>query len=311
MTKGLSATLACFLICLVELPAAPQPITSNKLTGDLWGGVERMGGHVTYQIGEGDYTLSELKWPVDVTFGSIGGRAAAGPWEACAVFRKNLDSNAGTMEDSDWEDEWNPDLKTTYSESDTDFDGYTMDGAVRYWIMNSPIRDLPDTVASLAAGVGFLHQHFSWDAKDVDQWYPQNPDVPHDIVPGIVGSYETTLNMPYLEVAGRIAHRKLVAKGTIGFAPYATVDDEDDHKLRAIRATTDADGTALKANLEVRYNLANNLFVMAEFNYLNFDTDGTEEDYVYAGPDEGDRWTIDHGIQSDQTSVLLAAGIHF
>ena len=75
--------------------------------------------------------------------------------------------------------------------------------------------------------------------------------------------------------------------------------------------TTDADGTALKANLEVRYNLANNLFVMAEFNYLNFDTDGTEEDYVYAGPDEGDRWTIDHGIQSDQTSVLLAAGIHF
>lgn len=312
MTKRLAAIALLFLASLTAFSAAGQPAESKPITWDLWGGVERMSGHVTYQIGEDDYfPLSELKWPADVTFGSVGGSASFGKWEACGLFSKNLDSSAGTIEDSDWEYEWDPDLKTTYSESDTDFNGYTLDGTLRYWMMKSPIRDLPDTVLSLAVGGGYLYQHFSWDAKDLDQWYPQNPEVEHDIVSGTVGSYESTLDMPYMEAAGKLGYKRLVISGTLGIAPYVQVEDEDDHKLRSIHAVTDADGTAFKASLQAQYKLTDNLFVMARVNYLTFDVDGTEEDDVYDGPDEGDRWMIDHKIKSDQTSILLAAGVDF
>ena len=313
MQKNVFAGALLLLTALTAFSAPAPSAAPNKLTWDLWGGIEQMGGHVTYQIGqEGVYfPLSELKWPVDVIFGSIGGSLYYGRWEAYGVFSKNLENDAGKIEDSDWEDDSNPDLKTTYSECDTDFDGYTSDGSIRYWMMDTPIRDLPGTTAALAFGAGFLYQNFSWDAENLDQWYPPLPDAPHDIVPGPVGSYESTLNMPYIEAAGKLAYKKLVLEGRIGYAPYATVDDVDDHKLRYIRAETDADGTALKADLQARYNLNAKFFLMARVNYLTFDVDGTEEDEVYAGPDQGDEWTIDHTIKSDQTSVLLGAGANF
>ena len=313
MSKSVVAFAVMFLISLSAFSAPVQSAGSKAIQWDMWGGVERMSGHVTYQIGDDGayFPLSELKWPADVTFGSVGGSVYFGKWEAYGVFSKNIDSDAGTMEDSDWLDESNPDLMTIYSESDTDFDGYTTDGSIRYWLMETPIRDLPGTVVSLAGGLGYLYQNFSWDAKDLDQWYPQNPEFEHDIVDGPVGSYESTLNMPYIEAAGKVAYKGLLMSGSVGFAPYVRVEDEDDHKLRYIRATTDADGTAFKASLQARYNLTRNLFMMAQVNYLTFDVDGTEKNKTYDGPYEGDSWTIDHKIKSDQTSVLLAAGVNF
>ena len=313
MSKCFVPVVVLFLISMTAFSAPVQPSGTKAITWDLWGGVERMSGHVTYQIGEDgvQFPLSELKWPVDVTFGSVGGSVCFGKWEACGLFSKNLDNDAGQIEDSDWEDASNPDLKTTFSKSDTDFDGYTSDGTIRYWLMETPMRDLPGTVVSLAAGVGYLYQHFSWDAMNLDQWYPQNPEIEHDIVSGTIGSYESTLNMPYIEAAGKVVYKRLVMAGTLGFAPYAQVTDKDDHQLRHILADTDADGTALKASLQARYKLTDNLFMMAQVNYLTFDVDGTEEDKVYAGPDEGQTWSIDHKIKSDQTSVLLAAGVDF
>jgi outer membrane protease len=311
MSKCFLAVAVLFLISLTAFSASEQPAGSKAITWDLWGGVERMSGNVTYQIGDDSlFPLSELKWPVDVTFGSVGGSVYFGKWEAYGVFSKNLDNDAGKLEDSDW-DELSPNLKGIYSESDTDFDGYTSDSSIRYWMMKTPMRDLPGTVVSLAAGVGYLYQHFSWDAKNLDQWYPQNPELEHDIVSGTVGSYESTLNMPYIEAAGKLAYKRLVIAGTMGFAPYVRVEDEDDHKLRFIRADTDADGTAFKASLQARYNLTDHVFMMAQVNYLTFDVDGTEKDNTYAGPNEGERWTIDHTIKSDQTSALLAAGVNF
>jgi outer membrane protease len=313
MSKRLAAFAVLLLLSLPAFSAPEKSAAPKAITWDLWGGDERMSGHVTYQIGEEGvyFPLSELKWPADVTFGSVGGSANYGKWEASAVFSKNIDSDAGTMEDSDWLDDMNPDLKTVYSESDTDFDGYTMDGSVRYWMMNTAMRDLPGTSVALAAGLGYLYQNFSWDAKNLDQWYPQNPEYGHDLVPGTVGSYESTLNMPYIEAAGKLAFKGLTLEGSLGFAPYVQVDDVDDHKLRYIYATTDADGTAFKASLQARYNFTKNLFMMAQVNYLTFDVEGTEKDITYAGPEQGEAWTIDHKIKSDQTSALLAAGVNF
>jgi outer membrane protease len=316
MTKFVAAVAVLFMTALA-LQAAPatedKPGVAKGISWDLWGGVEPMSGHVTYQIGgnDGRFPVSELKWPADVIFGTVGGSIYYGKWEAYGLFSKNLEDTAGTLEDSDWEDPSRPDLKTIYSESDTDFSGYTTDGSIRYWMMNSPVRDLPGTVASLAIGLGYLYQDFSWDAKNLDQWYPQNPEFGHDVVPGPVASYESTLNMPYVEAAGKLVYKDLMLAGTLGFAPYVQVNDEDNHILRYIQADTDADGTAFKASLHARYYFANHVFLMAQVNYLTFDVDGTEHVEVYAGPFTGERWTADHNIKSDQTSVVLGAGVFF
>jgi outer membrane protease len=318
MSKYLVPAVALFLISLSAFSAPEQIAVSNAVTWNLWGGAGMMNGDVTYQIGGryeyagnveyGHFPLSELKWPVNVPFGSVGSSVGFRGWEARGVFSKNLDGDAGKMEDSDWEYEWDTDLLTTYSESDTDFDGYTADGSIRYWLIEAPIRELK---ASLAVGAGWLYQYFYWDAMNLDQWYPQNPEAQHDIVSGIVGSYESTLNMPYIEAAGKLAFKGLTMAGTLGFAPYAQVTDVDDHKLRYILADTDADGTAYKVSLQARYSFTDHFFMMAQVDYLSFETEGTEEDEVYAGVDEGQTWTIDHDITSEQTSVLLAAGVNF
>jgi outer membrane protease len=314
MRQFISFVTVSFLFMIVSMASqGADTHPSGKATGELWGGAGWLSGDVTYQIGyRGEYfPLSELKWPVHVTFGKVGGSLNMDRLELLGQVSKNIDEDAGTMEDSDWEDVWNPDLKTTYSESDTDFDGYTADATLRYWLMEKKVKMLKDTKVSLAVGGGYLYQNYRWDAKNVDQWYPQNPNIAHDLVAGLAGTYESTLKMPYMEAAGKLVFGRLAAAASAGYAPSARLDDEDDHKLRYIRADTEADGTAFKASVQVRYRVTDNFFALAQADYLTFDTDGTENNLVYAGPDAGDRWSIDHAIESSQTSFLVAAGLNF
>jgi outer membrane protease len=318
MSKCLVPTVVLCLMSLTAFSAPIQSAASNSVTWNLWGGAGIMNGDVTYQIGghyedstgEGEthFPLSELKWPVNVPFGTVGASVDFNRLEARGQFSKNLSSDAGQIEDSDWEDEADPDLLTTYSESDTDFEGYIADGSIRYWLLETSLREIR---TSLAVGAGWLYEYFSWDAENLDQWEPQNPDSEHIIVPGTVGSYEATLNMPYVEAAGKLAFKGLTIEGSLGAAPYAQVHDVDDHKLRYILAKTDADGTAFKASLQARYNFTDKVFLMTQLSYLTFDVDGSEENEVYAGAYEGETWSIDHNVTSDQTHVLLAAGVNF
>lgn len=294
---------------------------SRPVEVDIWGGVGAMGGDVTYQIGghysspleSGDvrFPLSELKWPINVVMGSVGAnlRFFERRLEARGLFSMNLTDSSGIMEDSDWTDPYFTQLKTIYSESDADLTAYIGDAGLRFWLLTQPAPK--DVYFNLGVGGGLQYENFDWEASNLDQWYPQNPELGHDRFGGVVATYKAKLTMPYLELAGKMGIRWLTLFGSLGFAPYAMASDEDDHKLRYIRAETDANGTAFKGTLQARCDFTRYCFAMLQGEMLSFDNQGTENDFVYAGEDYGETWSIDHSIKFTQANLTAAVGASF
>jgi outer membrane protease len=313
----------------VVQPAAPVPMIppaamrvndSRRVTCQLWGGLGTMAGDVTYDIG-GTYSdatgpshtrfpLSRLKWPVDVQSATVGGSlVAARFWELTGRWSGNLSSAAGKLEDSDWEDPYDPRLKTTFSLSDTDFSGMTYDVELRCWALNWVLDRQNDY--SIGFGAGWLYQNFSWDAHNVDQWDLTDPGMDHIGVPGLAGNYKTDLSMPYLDIACQMRMPSLSFYGSLGYSPITQVSDQDDHKLRSILAKTKADGDAVKLTLQSRYDVNNYEFVLIRADLIAYDVSGTEHDTVYGGNDAGDSWSIDHNISSVQDNLTIAVGVKF
>lgn len=315
-SQRMQALMAAFVLLVsVSAHGAGQPAFKT----DLWAGFDVTGGDVTYEIGgtvrqgalveEVHFPLSRLEWPMNVAMLSIGGSVEAGDFDARAVASRNITSESGTMKDSDWEIEGQPDVLTTYSESDAELSAMQLDGSVRYWV-SFPTSNERERVR-LGGGVGVLYQDFSWDANDTDQWYPQNPGLGHDIFRGTTISYDAKVLMPYVEVGGKLNYGALYLEGRVGLSPYTQVEDVDDHRLRYIKAETDSDGTGAFAELIGRYTFQNNIFLQGSFWAMAFDVEGTEKDHVYAGPEAGTRWEIEHKVTSSQARLTVAGGISF
>ncbi len=287
--------------------AAPAP--GKPAMFDVWVGMEFGSGDVTYNIGAKEYghKISELEWPLDVIMLKLGGHAGQGPWEAAGSLAVNVTSDAGTVKDSDWEYEFEPDIRTTYSEGNGDLKAFAADAAVRYWFYPSARQGSKAGPLAFGAGVGFLYQDFSWD--DLDSY--QSTIIPDDYsgpLPGLGIHFEATVKMPYLEASARIKSEKITIFGRIGVAPYARIDDVDDHVLREILAKTSADGTGMLAELNGRLDLVNAFFLQGDLRLVTFDAEGTEQDEAYGGEDLGNTWSIDHHISSSQISGTVALG---
>jgi len=286
-------------------------------------------GDVTYEIG-GDYSdsagdsgsywfpLSKLKWPINAVM--AGFDASVRPFnrvELNASFFHNITNNlgGGKVEDSDWM--YDPaiygDTPDIYSESDTDFRGYTGDLQARFWIIDRHYRN--NSSFSLGVAAGFAYQHYNWEASNLDQWSPSGVyGTDHTYTAGPVGTYKAELFMPYLELALRSKIGSVDINGTIGGSPYLWVRDEDDHMLRKRLMTTDAHGYSVKAGLQANYNINPHWFVGARFNVLYFKARGTQNGLQYETTTEataGYRWDIEHEITSFQVDSLLLAGFRF
>lgn len=274
----------------------------------------RIGGHFSSPVGSADFwfPISELEWPLIVKVVMIGGEIYwAKNWEIGGELSKNLQTDAGKIKDSDWTDGDNPRLKTVYSESDTNFDAYTTDFALRYWLTQKMFS--ANSAAGLAIGGGWLYEHFYWAASNTDQWYPQNPEMGHDLISGLVGTYKATVSMPYFEVTGKIetqqGNSSLLLR--LGYSPFTSVEDADDHIIRQISATSSLSGSAYKLALQGRYSFSSSWFIMAKWDMLSFDIKGRDNNIVYGGPDQGLTWSIEHETFSTQNLLSLAVGLRF
>jgi hypothetical protein len=163
---------------VAPVPTIP-PVASEGVTCQLWGGVGAMSGDVTYEIGGAYYAsdgtfgrvnspLSRLKWPINVLSATVGGSLTmARFWEINGRWSGNLSSDSGKVEDSDWENSYNPRLKTTYSVSDTELNAMTADVGIRCWTLNWVLNRQNDY--SVGIGAGWLYQDLRWNANNVDQ----------------------------------------------------------------------------------------------------------------------------------------------
>ena len=295
--------------------------TNKRVSAEAYAGFGPMVGDVTYQIGghivvDGrsdnvHFPVSELKWPVNVIMVSVGGSLKLdNRIEVNGQLSKNLTTGADNMQDSDWSDLMHPDRKTVYSESDNEFNGWTADLGARYWFVSLPVRDLRGVTVALAVGGGLLYQKYDWEASNANQ-LSVDPNFPSEFIPGVVGTYQNTLTMPYVDVAGKLTFQRFAFSGALGFAPYATVSGEDDHKQRHKLNTIDASGSALKLSLQGRYDFKARFFVLAQLDALSFDMDGTQDQSYYAGPQRGETASIDAKVKSTQTMLTLGAGCRF
>ncbi len=303
----------------VTMPGAHRSAT---LRGEL----SLMGGYVygdvTYEIGgtvrfpDGDgfslhFPISRLEWPIETIVGGVVGTAWIGDFVSidgsCVI---SLDEGDGLMKDSDWGDEDDTSLLTIYSESKIELVYGVVDGLLRLWL-----RPLPVTGRSalrLAVGGGLLVQHIEWEVTDTDQWYPQEPELGHDLLlDSVNATYDVDLAMPYANATVRWQAERAWAEFGVDVAPLVGVEDRDDHLLRDRLSRTSATGWGWRLRVSVRHRFGRCWLAGVDVSSLVFEADGEQETQIYAGPDAGDRWTIDQEVSGRQVGGMAVLGATF
>jgi hypothetical protein len=126
-----------------------------------------------------------------------------------------------------------------------------------------------------------------------------------------------TYIVPYLEIAaGWRLGARVAVDASLGFSPYTSAQDTDDHVLRGKLSEGSCEGTAVMANVEAKMAFGRTFFGAAGVNFLAIDTEGTQEQSYYPGPNTdpdaiGYEATIDQAITSTQASLYLRAGFAF
>jgi hypothetical protein len=294
-------------------------------------GVGKLNGYTKYQIGgtvdyftgestEVHFPISELDYPLDVYMVSVGARIESGEnWKLALDIKKNITSDAGTMEDSDWgvyylspeefiepTQEFQQHTLDIYSESDADLDALMIDIDFQY-------RFYRKLNWSFSGGLGYIFQHFDYEASNVDEWYPSSyyyfgEDIGHACVSGQVATYDVIYSIPYLEVAAEFKIKDTFSiEGSLGYAPYIHVTDDDDHMLRSKVSKGDLYGDAVMISLEGRYNVTDNWFLTLQFNHTTMNAEGRSKSSFY----DFYTHTIDEEIESEQTCTSISIGYLF
>jgi outer membrane protease len=171
-------------------------------------------------------------------------------------------------------------------------------------------------------GAAYLYENLNWKLSNLDQtnYFDNNNHLLNTPAkttqPGIIGTYETTTSMPYIEIVAGEQTDSFSVLLSLGYSPCAQISDVDNHILRQIYATTNLIGGAYKICAQTKYDITENLFLMAKWDWINFDLTGTENDLTYGNVDypndsQGHTWTIDHEISSTQSTLSFSFGAKF
>jgi len=321
-----------FIIFLSLLATAITPVRAAKVKFGFIPGFETLSGHTTYQIGgkatdhygrvgyQRDPT-SELEFPLDVIMFNFGWylqvrKPDTGSIELNLKFKKNLTADAGKMKDSDWgilegEEIWGgPDTLDMYSESDTKLDVFSTDFNIRYHFPKTA------NILTLSLGFGAKYQHLECEVSNLDHWYPSENDYygldpdegRHVRISGLIGTYEVTYGIIYPEVGVNLLlrnHVNFVVR--LGYTPLVTAKDEDHHLLRDLVSKGDCHGDAVLFSFEGGYTFHFGLFLSLRYEYVNIETEGTMNAYMY----DINIWTIEERIKSEQESFAIVIGYKF
>jgi len=284
----------------------------------------QIGGHTVFADGSSEnihFPLSELIFPLDsyVVKGQVD-IDFAHKWGLMFSAETNLTDDSGNMEDSDWGIHVGSptDQLDVYSESDTDMEMHAFEGKLTYQLyqgyygetaLNSGTGN-SDIVFSYTAGLGYKYQKYYFDVYDLDQWYPSAPNAPHDYVDGLALTYEAEYQIPYLELGMKMsAYEKFLLELSVAYAPYVAFKDKDQHLLRGKVNIADHgwDGDALMVNLNMRYYIAGDWYLQADFEALEIQSEGKTKSYLNGVWNH----TVEHEIISHQYRSYLMLGYSF
>ncbi len=286
-------------------PAVTLAVQSGYLAGDT-----------TYHINS--YTgssgvESELEFPLETYVLGVSGEIGGGQEERGGLafgfsWLRSLGGDAGKLRDSDWLTD-DIDIavagsahpgKDIYSESKADLTANILDVRLAYDFR-------PAAILSLGLFGGYRYHHFEYDVTDVYQiGYGPYAALFSGFVPGRALSYDVKYRLSYGGISAGVSLSKWFrAVIEVGYSPWASAEDRDDHILRYKLSKAQTDGRAVLGGLSLQWIFSPNNALELNGAYLDIDTTGKQNQFFYAGPYAGSGTVVEDRITSSLTSVVL------
>ena len=323
-------TTACVLVSVVLLPLFALSALAVEIDVDASLGAGYVAGKNQYEIGGAvyssdgqhdflDFPISRLEFPIDMGFFSLDGNLKINSkWNVAASLQRNFTDPGSDMKDSDWifGGFGGNDTKDIYSTSKMDCEAWIFDINTRFRFLQALhgqgtlTGPQPNNTYGLFAGLGYMYQSFEYDVYDLDQFYPQLPSIPHDLVPGAIMAYDLTYDIPYLLAGAEATYGKawnICLEGRASWFTHATDDDRHILRNKVSSVDSDWDGTTYAGMLKIRYNITPHWFCAFKGSLMYIRVDTRSSAYLpgYAP------YTIGEEIESDQSSLFLLGGYTF
>jgi outer membrane protease len=225
--------------------------------------------------------------------------------EARVSYSHNVNNPSRKMQDSDWTDDTNPSLLTIYSESNASLNANIIDADIKVWLWRS-FDENRNIVAALGPGAGYYYQNLNWDIHDVDQWYPSNPAIPHDIIPGPALTYDAKIYSPYVGIYGKLNTSRVLLNANFGWC-FVSTHEVDNHLLRSKVSTTDGTGEGIKARVSAKFLLGEGLYLMSDVSLFTFWATAMQTQKIY----DQELGRIADKTKSTQLMYTLGVGYQF
>lgn len=306
------------LFCLIASNANCEEILWKDADSSISTGLALMQGDTTYQIGgdfesaynesgEFRFPISELIFPLDVFIATFNGKFQLNEnWKLAVGVKKNISTESGKMKDSDWLGETaDPDALDVYSESDAKVNLTIAEIGARYYFSRKTYQS---SKVSFFVGGKYIYHNFDFDVSNVDESYPSHPNEAHTRVDGKVLTYEVTKHIPAATIGIELLSKeKFSFDGYLGYSPFATVEDKDNHLLRSKISKAECDGDAALLSLSGSYQFNPQWAIDLKFDYISIDTKGDQKQYI-----DGDYLgTIEQKNFSEITSYGLSVSYSF
>ncbi len=280
---------------LVWLPALLlfAALPAFGVTSNVTAKLGAISGNSRYQIGEKS-PVSELVFPLNtLLFQAEGGIS----WENVVFFRvglgKNISSYSGKMTDSDWDSSGNLE---TYSESDSDLNLFTADAHFLVNCIETPVN-------GLRVGLGYYYQNFDFTISNTRQTYPSS-NKPPEYIPDKTLLYSIVYHIPVFEIVGYSHWQAIRSSLAIGYSPFVTSQDSDNHILRSRVGDGNQRGQVWIIDSQLHYQATPQLSFSIDAHYLKTVGFGRQVQTEY-GSSPRTLGIIDQTVASDQYSVLF------
>jgi outer membrane protease len=331
MIRSIFTTLVittCLVLSL-SLPSFAATSFDRQASEGLFGvGLGYLTGNTLYHISSYDATggiESELEFPLNtflagLEFGYISKNDRGRDDLKIGIkWFRNIDNGSGKLKDSDWISgsvETSPPPNglgfpahpglDIYSESDISLKANIIDlrASYNYW---------PSNGLALGPMGGVLYQNFQYDVSNVKQvGYGPYAASYTGSVSGRVLTYEVTYVIPYLGLHSELlVSRSFQAFLDLGYSPWASAEDKDDHINRGKLAKGSTTGNTFLAELAAQWDIENNNFFLIRGQYLKIDTTGTQTQTWYRAEGTTPAGTTITGINDKITSKQIFATVLF
>jgi len=254
-----------------------------------------MDGDTTYTITGSDFLYagdrgkSELEFPIDTNFVKLGIHTnLMERIDLSLDYSWSVDDDAGTMKDTDWSSRIGS-YPYVISKSDSEIDAKEWNFDAKYMLKQIDLQDnnFLDTL-KIYVGGGYKHQEFDYDIKNVNKTSAYFTSF-NGSTQGKVLDYEVEYDVWYISCYLNLINSKKNIDFSIGFeyGPDVDVEDKDDHILRSKLSTASGDGTYYKFAAGVSWAFWQDFTASVYYNHIDFDTDGTQNQYFYDGAYKG------------------------